>query len=62
MFGCADIIRGFPNQKIAMIGLLLISENYQAKGLGRIVYELVEKFCLFWPEIERARIGVAETN
>lgn len=62
MFGCADIIRSFPNEKTAMIGLMLLSENYQAKGLGRIVYELIEKFCLSWPEIERARIGVAETN
>lgn len=62
MFGCADIIRGYPNEKVAMIGLLLISEKFQTKGFGRTTYDLVEKLCLSWPEIEIARIGVVETN
>ena len=62
MFGCADIIRGYPNEKVAMIGLLLMSEKFQNQGFGRMTYGLVENLCLSWPEIERARIGVVETN
>lgn len=62
MIGCADIIRSFPIKKKAMIGLLLLSESRQARGLGAQAYSEVEKLCLSWPEIEIARIGVVQTN
>lgn len=62
MVGCADVIRSFPSEDKAMIGLLLLSESHQAKGLGSKAYAEVEKLCLSWPEIEIARIGVVQTN
>ncbi|MGH3854440.1 MAG: GNAT family N-acetyltransferase [Pseudonocardiaceae bacterium] len=42
MIGCVDIIRGWPEPGTALIGLLLLREKDQGRGLGRSVYELVE--------------------
>lgn len=62
MIGCADVIRSFPTEEKAMVGLLLLSESRQAKGLGSQAYAEVEKLCLSWPQVEIARIGVVKTN
>lgn len=62
MVGCADVIRSFPSEEKAMVGLLLLSESHQSKGLGSLAYAEIEKLCLSWPQVEIARIGVVKTN
>ncbi|MBI3555321.1 MAG: GNAT family N-acetyltransferase [Deltaproteobacteria bacterium] len=62
MIGCADLIRGFPNEETAMLGLLLISEPAQKKGYGKLTYEGIERLILSWKEIRKIRIGVIGTN
>jgi RimJ/RimL family protein N-acetyltransferase len=60
--GIVDLIRGYPLPGTAMLGLLILAERYQGAGLGRRAYMLVEQFVRTWPEVERVRIGVIETN
>lgn len=62
MVGCVDLIRGYPDNKTAMLGLLLLMEKYQKIGLGNETYQQVEKIVINWGMIEKIRIGVVGTN
>jgi GNAT superfamily N-acetyltransferase len=62
MVGCADVIRGYPNPATAMLGLLLVSERYQRRGIGRRAYGLLEQLVRGWSGCDRVRIGVVRTN
>lgn len=62
LIGCADILRGYPNQSTAMIGLLLLSESYQGKGLGKMAYQQIEDFIFTWQEITTLRISIMKSN
>jgi len=62
MIGCADVLRGYPDRPRAVIGLLLLTEQWQGQGLGRAFAQLVEQAIGGWPEIERFRLGVISTN
>jgi ribosomal protein S18 acetylase RimI-like enzyme len=60
--GCADVIRGYPVPEKAVIGLLLLVESWQRRGLGRAFATLIEQAISAWPEIEMLRLGVAAAN
>jgi len=62
MIGCADVIRGYPVREKAVIGLLLLAQPWQRRGLGRAFAQLIEQAIGVWPEIERLRIGVVAVN
>jgi GNAT superfamily N-acetyltransferase len=62
MIGCADVIRGYPAPDTAVIGLLLLAEPWQKRGLGRAFAALVEQAITGWGTIMRLRIGVAAAN
>jgi GNAT superfamily N-acetyltransferase len=62
MIGCADIIQGFPNESTVMLGLLLLSESHQGRGLGRVAYSELETLIRSWSGIQTVRIGVIGTN
>ena len=62
MIGCADVIRGYPVREKAVIGLLLLVESWQRRGLGRAFATLIEEAIGAWPEIEILRLGVAASN
>jgi len=62
MIGCADVIRGYPARDAAVIGLLLLAERWQRRGLGRAFAALVERRIASWPEIRRFRIGVVASD
>src|SRR5204862_3803495 len=62
MIGCADVIRDYPARGKAMIGLLLLTENWQRRGLGRAFALLLEQVIAQWPEITTLRIGVIDRN
>jgi len=62
MIGCADVIRGYPVHEKAVIGLLLLAQPWQRRGLGRAFAVLVEQAIAAWPEISRLRIGVVASN
>jgi RimJ/RimL family protein N-acetyltransferase len=62
MIGCSDVIRGYPVREKAVIGLLLLAQAWQHRGLGRAFAALVEQAVAAWPEIQRLRIGVVASN
>lgn len=62
LVGCVDLLRGFPAESTAMLGLLLLREDCQGRGLGRRCFELIESYVRQWPEVRRIRIGVVEGN
>jgi RimJ/RimL family protein N-acetyltransferase len=62
MVGCADLIRGYPQPATAMLGLLLLSERQQRRGMGRRAYCLLEEIVRSWGRCERVRLGVVRTN
>ena len=62
MIGCADVIRGYPVREKAVLGLLLLAEPWQHRGLGSAFAALIEQVIGAWPEIERLRLGVAVSN
>ncbi len=62
LIGCMDVLRGFPTEEAAHIGLLLLREDKQASGFGRDSYALLEKFMKSWTEIKVLRLSVVATN
>lgn len=62
IIGCVDLVRGFPNPRTAMLGLLILAQKSQAQGHGRVAYQKIEEFAMGWPEIETMRLAVLGTN
>lgn len=61
MVGCLDLCRGFPGPEFAYIGLLLITEAFQGRGLGREALEHVYRTAQGWG-CRTLRLAVIETN
>jgi GNAT superfamily N-acetyltransferase len=63
MIGCADAIRGWNAPHKAIIGLLLLHEQWQGRGFGRAFALLIEHaIAARWPEIDTLRLGVVASN
>jgi len=62
MVGCADLIRGYPDPATATLGLLLIGQSHQRRGIGRRALQLIERSAQDWGTCERMRIGVVRSN
>jgi ribosomal protein S18 acetylase RimI-like enzyme len=58
-----DLLRGFPNDHTAFIGLLEVHAEHQGLGCGRTTYNLVERYvATTWAEIRTLRLAVVDTN
>ena len=62
MVGCADVIRGYPDAQSVLIGLLLIGEPLQRRGIGSAAFRRIEATAKHWGECRRIRVGVVRTN
>jgi len=62
MVGCADVIRAYPDETTAHLGLFLIAEAHQRRGIGGKAYRQVERFARNWEGCARMRLGVVRTN
>jgi GNAT superfamily N-acetyltransferase len=62
LIGVAMVLRGWRYPEQAMVGLLLLAEAWQGRGLGRAVYTLLEHQIATWPGMEAVRIGVIASN
>jgi GNAT superfamily N-acetyltransferase len=62
MIGCIDLLRGFPDQHTAHIGLLLIAEGHQRHGIGKEALRQLESFVRAWGSCSSLRAGVVGTN
>jgi RimJ/RimL family protein N-acetyltransferase len=60
--GCADLIRGYPTQAFAFIGLLLIAEPLENQGYGTAVFKELCAVASAWHSCSRLRLGVLEVN
>lgn len=60
--GAIDLIKGYPSEDVAYIGLLLICESLQKKGLGRQVYRLLEEYILNDLKLSKIRLSYVESN
>ncbi|MGC4936400.1 SET domain-containing protein [Kribbella sp. DT2] len=58
-----DLLRGYPEQSVAYIGLLQVHGGRHGRGIGRAAYRLVEQYVVeHWPEVRRLRLAVVDTN
>jgi ribosomal protein S18 acetylase RimI-like enzyme len=57
-----DLIKDYPRPGTVMLGLLLLDENFQSRGLGKLLYEKVEDFSRNELSAEKIRIGVNDSN
>jgi RimJ/RimL family protein N-acetyltransferase len=60
--GVIDLLIGYPSKEKVFIGLLLISEKHQKKGLGTQAYSELEKYIRQYPSIKTVRLSVVESN
>jgi len=58
--GCVDVALGWPDRSTACIGLLLVVEDQQGRGVGRALYALVED--MLRPRFAKLRLGVLQRN
>lgn len=60
--GAIDLIKGYPTTDIAYIGLLILCEDQQGKGLGRLTYEVLESFILNKLKLGKIQLSYVESN
>lgn len=59
--GLIDILRGYPDKKAWMIGLLLIAPEFRRLGYGKLIHKEIKRMAKA-DGAERLRIGVVEEN
>lgn len=62
MVGCIDVLRGYPQRGTAHIGLFLLAESHQGRGIGRAAYRALEEEIGAWGDCNWIRLGVVESN
>lgn len=62
MVGCIDLVRGWPDEATAVIGLLLLEPAARGQGVGRLAFDAIEAQARAWPEIRWLRAVVVESN
>ena len=62
LIGVIDLLRGYPNNETAMLGLLLLKEEYQGRGFGKKSFDELRILIQSWNEITKMRISVIESN
>lgn len=55
-------MRAFSEPTVAYLGLLLLAEVFQRRGLGSQAYRLVEEVIRGWSGIDTVRMGILDTN
>lgn len=61
MVGCADVIRSYPANGDAFIGLLLFAEAHQGKGYGRHALRQIQEMAKNWG-CSTLHLAVISTN
>lgn len=62
LVGLVDVLRGYPDEATAYVGLLQIRADLQGRGLGRRAHDALLDVVRGWPEIRTVRLAVVETN
>jgi ribosomal protein S18 acetylase RimI-like enzyme len=58
-----DLLRGYPNESTAFIGLLEVHGRHQGRGAGATAYRATQAYVgREWPEVRTLRLAVVDTN
>jgi RimJ/RimL family protein N-acetyltransferase len=60
--GVVDLHRNHPVEDCCYIGLFLLRETEQGRGIGRVAYRLVEEFIRSELSCTKIKIGISFTN
>lgn len=60
--GVADVISGYPDSETAFLGLMLLRENFQGGGNGRLFYRKIEKMAAEQLGCKKIRLAVVDSN
>lgn len=60
--GVIDLHNNHPEEGTCYLGLLILDEQMQKKGLGKSCFEIAEKFIKDSLDASKIRLGVAEQN
>jgi RimJ/RimL family protein N-acetyltransferase len=60
--GVADLIRGWPEYSTALLGLMLLREDCQRGGRGRLFYGLLQEFAVGELGCQKIRLSVVDSN
>lgn len=62
LIGCADVVRAWPEEDIAYVGLILLVDECRGRGFGRKIFQLIESEVRSWSEVRKMRLAVLKTN
>ncbi len=62
MVGCIDVIRDYPTNGVAWIGLLLVSEKLHGQGIGKRAFQLLRSEIHSWDGGKAIQLAVVSTN
>lgn len=62
MIGCIDLVLGYPDASCAFVGLLVIDERCQRRGLGSAAYRRLEQWIRGRSACDRVRLAVVRGN
>src|SRR5882757_3671504 len=58
-----DLLRGYPNDHTAFVGLLEVHGAHQGRGVGAAAYRMVERYVgTSFPEVRTLRLAVVDSN
>jgi GNAT superfamily N-acetyltransferase len=57
-----DVLLGWPDSSMALVGLLQVHAHRKRQGLGRRAHDLLLDWIAAWPEITTLRAIIVETN
>ena len=60
--GVADVIQNFPETATAFIGLFLLQEERQKRGLGKAAYQLLEQHIRTQLGSKKIRLAIVDSN
>jgi len=60
--GFVDVIRGYPSEDSAYIGLFILIESQHGQGIGRRTFRDLETLIAKWRDVRRIRLTVIEAN
>lgn len=61
-FGVADLIRDYPEPHTAMLGLFVLEEAHQGRGIGTECYAQLERWMRLHWAVRRIRLAVVDAN
>jgi len=60
--GFVDVIRGYPSENCAYVGLFILIESQHGQGIGRRTFRDLETLIAKWRGVRRIRLTVIEAN